>query len=114
VRLAVEGAAAPLPRHVSRELLRIAQEALSNAVHHASARHIDVRLCYDEGSVKLSVSDDGRGFDASASPGAAAGHFGLVGMRERAASIGAFAVESQPGKGTKVEVTVNMREQHDA
>jgi signal transduction histidine kinase len=113
VRVQVEGTAVPLDRHVSRELLRIAQEALSNALHHAAARHIDVRLCYDHECVKLTVSDDGRGFDPGAAPGAGAGHFGLVGMRERASSIGAFAVDSQPGKGTKVEVTVTMREQPD-
>jgi signal transduction histidine kinase/ligand-binding sensor domain-containing protein len=110
VRVEAEGAATPLPAHISRELLRIVQEALSNALKHAQAAHIEVRLCYDHDSVRLSVRDDGRGFDPQVAPGTTAGHFGLAGMRERAAAIGALAVESVPGRGTKVEVTIPRQE----
>jgi signal transduction histidine kinase len=110
VRLHAEGAATALPPRIRRELLRIAQEALSNALTHAQARHVEVRVTHDQDSVRLSVHDDGRGFDPGAAPGSTTGHFGLVGMRERAAAIGALAIESQPGRGTTVEVTIRKRE----
>jgi signal transduction histidine kinase len=85
----------------------MAQEAVNNAVKHAGARYIKVRLWYDKAHVRLRVSDDGRGFD----PGmvVAAGHFGLVGMRERAARVGAaLTVDSRPGRGTTVEVILPL------
>jgi signal transduction histidine kinase/ligand-binding sensor domain-containing protein len=107
VRVEVEGKPAPLPAGVETELLRIAQEALANALKHAEARHIEVRLCYEGGGVKLSVSDDGRGFEPDQAPGAGAGHFGLVGLRERAARLGPLTISSRPGEGTRVEVTVS-------
>jgi ligand-binding sensor domain-containing protein/anti-sigma regulatory factor (Ser/Thr protein kinase) len=110
----VQGAEVPLPPHVQRELLRIAGEAMTNARKHAQPRHIDVRLCYEEDRVTLTVRDDGSGFDPERAPGSADGHFGLLGMRERAAGIGALVIESRPGQGTKVEVVVNRRELHDA
>ena len=105
--LEVEGKPAPLPASLETELLRIAQEAITNALKHAEARHIEVRLCYEGGGVKLSVSDDGRGFEPEQAPGAAAGHFGLVGMRERAARLGPIEITSRPGGGTRVQVTVS-------
>jgi signal transduction histidine kinase len=105
--LVVEGRPRPLPAAVSSELGRIAQEAVTNACKHANARHIDVRLCYEEGGVLLSVRDDGCGFEPAEAPGAAAGHFGLTGMRERAARLGQLEVRSAPGKGTQVTVKVS-------
>jgi signal transduction histidine kinase len=88
---------------VEDELHRIAGEAIANALRHAGARSIEGRLCYDGQSVTLTISDDGTGFDASASP--PAGHFGLAGMRERAARIGA-KLEIRSGPGTTIEVRV--------
>jgi signal transduction histidine kinase len=98
-----EGAPAPLAHPVEDELFRIAQEAVSNALQHAGARTIEVRLCYDARTVTLTISDDGVGFD----PGAAAreGHFGLTGMRERAAHIAA-KLEVLSGPGTTITVRV--------
>jgi signal transduction histidine kinase/ligand-binding sensor domain-containing protein len=113
VRVRVEGTARPLPRQVSRELLRIAGEALHNALRHAQATHVDVHLVAEADRVQLRVQDDGRGFDPQAARGPGAGHFGLVGMRERAASIGSFLLESRPGQGTTVEVTISERELKD-
>ena len=112
VRLRIEAGCAglTLAQHPRRELLRITQEALSNAINHAQAARIDVALARKGTSVTLTVSDDGRGFDLVQAPGADAGHFGLVGMRERAGSIGALVVESRPGQGTKVEVTVDLQQ----
>jgi signal transduction histidine kinase/ligand-binding sensor domain-containing protein len=105
--LVVEGKAVRLPADVEGELSRIVQEAVSNALKHAEARHIVVRLCYEGGGVQLSISDDGRGFDPDQAPGASAGHFGLVGIRERAARLGQLTVESRPGEGTRIAVTVS-------
>jgi ligand-binding sensor domain-containing protein/signal transduction histidine kinase len=105
-RLAVEGEPSALPESVEVELLRIVQEAVTNALKHADARHIEVRLCYELEGVKLSVRDDGRGFEPEQVAGARAGHFGLVGMRERAARLGQLSITSAPGRGTTVALAL--------
>ena len=104
----VGGTLRPLPKQVENNLLRIGQEAVNNAVRHASAQNISVRLVFDATSVRLSVKDDGRGFDAEASgSNGAGGHFGILGMRERAREMGGeVSVESRPGEGCEVEVDV--------
>lgn len=102
--LAVEGDGR-LPPQLESELDRITQEALNNALKHAQAQRIDVQLRQGEQTVALEIADDGVGFD----PGAAGarGGFGLRGMAERAARLGGrLAVESRPGKGTRVRVEV--------
>jgi signal transduction histidine kinase/streptogramin lyase len=98
-----QGTPAPLAHPVEDELFRIAQEAVSNALQHAGARAVEVRLCYDAPTVTLTISDDGGGFDPEAP--APQGHFGLTGMRERAARIGAtLAVTGAPGTTVTVRV----------
>jgi signal transduction histidine kinase/ligand-binding sensor domain-containing protein len=107
VRLRLRLADGPtgLSAEAEYQVARIAQEAVGNAVRHAAAANVEVDLTDDGGRVRLAVSDDGRGFDAGASP--PAGHYGLIGMRERAAQIGAqLRVDSRPGGGTRVSVTV--------
>lgn len=91
------------PPDVAHALMRIAQEALMNAVNHAEATRIGVRLASpSEGLLRLSIVDNGRGF----APEAASSGFGLAGMRERAMIIGAdFTLVSEPGAGTEVIVT---------
>ena len=92
---------------VEQALYRIAQEALSNAVHHAGARSLTVELALDGDILSLLVADDGRGFDPQAP--AAGGHFGLPGMRERAQRIGgALQITSRPGSGTRVQCRVQV------
>lgn len=87
-------------------LLRIAQEALSNAVRHARARTVCVELAVGPGVVTLVVRDDGRGFDPDARA-VRARRLGLTSMRERAAALGGtLAVESAPGAGTAVRAEV--------
>ena len=87
-------------------LLRIAQEAVLNAVKHSNTRSVLVALDHTRNRVQLLVRDDGTGFDSSAAP--RPGHFGVVGMRERAAHIGAtFGLKSTPGAGTAVLVTID-------
>jgi signal transduction histidine kinase len=91
------------PAAIETELDRIAQEALNNALKHARAGRIAVRLQQGQGRVALEVEDDGAGFDPTQAK--AGGGFGLTGMAERAARIGArLAVESQPGAGTRIRV----------
>jgi signal transduction histidine kinase/ligand-binding sensor domain-containing protein len=76
------------PREVQYHLLRIAQEAVTNAVRHAGARTIEVGLANGDGVLRLTVSDDGRGFDPEAAGAGDGVHWGLVGMRERALQVG--------------------------
>jgi signal transduction histidine kinase len=106
----VQGAPTPLAPHVSRELLLIAQEAVTNALRHGAARTIETILRYEGDRVIVRIQDDGRGFDTSQAPGPDAGHFGLQGMRERAAALGPLTIESRPGGGTTVEIAVARRE----
>ncbi|MGK4904835.1 GAF domain-containing sensor histidine kinase [Streptomyces albus] len=95
-----------LPSTQEEALLRVAQEALHNALRHAGAEHVRVTLARRGPSVVLTVTDDGTGFD----PGAvrsAGRHLGLVSMRDRAAGVGgSLTVHSEPGKGTVVAMEV--------
>ncbi len=107
VRTTVAGQPRPFALAVENNLLRIGQEALTNAVKHGHAPHVEVRLGYEAHSFRLEVRDDGRGFDPGAA--AASGRFGLIGMRERAHEIGArLEVRSAMGGGTAVAVTVPL------
>jgi signal transduction histidine kinase len=95
-----------LPREVELSLYRIAQEALNNVMHHARASHASLRITFGE-DVRLDVTDDGVGFIVPTSPTdfAPSGHFGLLGIRERADLIGArFEVQSDAGRGTRLSV----------
>lgn len=93
-----------LGREGELALYRVLQEALSNAVRHAGARSVEVRIAPDGGAVAASVEDDGAGFDPAAQE-AAHPCLGLFGMRERAHYAGgSAAVESAPGRGTRVTV----------
>jgi signal transduction histidine kinase/ligand-binding sensor domain-containing protein len=100
--------ASDLSRGASLALFRIAQEALGNAVKHAKARRISVRLTRVNGSVALAVSDDGIGFDRNQL--GSLGGLGLVTMRERAGQLnGTFEFESAPDHGTTVRATIPFR-----
>ncbi len=110
VRLHLDLSDEPVTLSVDAEyhLLRIAQEAVGNAVRHAKPTRLDVTWRSEGDRLRLTVSDDGRGFDVTAPP--PAGHFGLIGIHERAVRIGAeLRVESQPGRGTTVRVTLRSR-----
>lgn len=102
----IRGTAYRLPAEVENNLLRIGQEALTNAIKYAGASEIRVELLYDDAQCCLRVKDDGRGFGVGSVPHL--GGFGLLGMSERAERIGAqLRIESQPGQGTKIVVTVD-------
>lgn len=106
VSVETEGEPRALQPEVNTTLFRVAQEALTNVVKHADARHVTVRLRYEGESVRLEVDDDGRGFDLqAASLAAGAPSWGLAGMQERASLLGgALTVETSPGAGTRIEV----------
>ena len=105
-RLVVEGEVA-LPAKAEEELYRIAQEALNNALKHASPTMVTVTIRADGGRVELEIADNGKGFDLQAVSGEAG--IGLSSMRERASKLGAtLAVVSAPGQGTSVKVTLKM------
>jgi signal transduction histidine kinase len=103
-RLLVEGSD-QVPAAIEEDLYRIAEQALNNALKHASAASVTARIrCYSE-QVTLEVVDNGRGFDPEAARDR--GGQGLVSMRERAANVGGkLAVLSSPGQGTTVRVVV--------
>jgi signal transduction histidine kinase len=87
-------------------IFRITQEALTNVVKHADADTVRITLAYRERSVLLAVADDGRGFSQTRG---ADGGFGLIGMRERVASVnGALDIESKRGAGTRLAVEIPL------
>ena len=105
----VGGTFRPLPPQVENNLLRIAQEAVNNAVRHARAENIYVNLLFDTRSVRLSVRDDGRGFDPGEQASGRNGHFGILGMRERAEEMGgSLSIDSDPERGSEVSVGVPL------
>ena len=94
---------------VERAVMRIVGESLRNVAQHAHATNAKLSLDYEDEAISVTVEDDGRGFDpettlASAPSG---GHFGMLGMRERAEGIGGtLVVMSRPGQGTIVKATI--------
>ncbi|MEV6763325.1 GAF domain-containing sensor histidine kinase [Streptomyces sp. NPDC051105] len=95
-----------LPAAQEEALLRVAQEALHNALRHSGAEHVDVTVNRRGGGAVLRVTDDGSGFDPHLTRSAGR-HLGLVSMRDRAGGVGGtLTVESAPGKGTTIEMEV--------
>ena len=96
-----------LPSQLEQNIFRIAQEAVVNAVKHARAQMIWVGLEIRDRVLHLTIKDDGKGFEPSDTSSARAGHFGIVGMKERTERLGGtFSLTSRPGSGTQVEVVV--------
>lgn len=108
--LAVSGEALGLGPAMAAEAAEVAREAMRNAFRHAGATRIEVRLAYGARELALEVADDGRGIDAPVlRAGARDGHWGLVGMRERAARIGGrLSIDSGAGRGTTVGLVVPL------
>lgn len=115
VDISVTGEAVPLGRTISHNLLRIAQEATTNAFRHAKARRIVVRLDYQPASMAMTIADDGIGFQSSDVLHSSRGHLGLPGMRARVKKLkGTFDIVSAPGKGTTIRVDVPIQENQNA
>jgi signal transduction histidine kinase len=104
----VTGNPAVLSYTLVNNLFRIVQEALANAVNHAHAGSIAVRVEYRKPGVLIEVEDDGTGFDSRCAPGPEEGHFGLVGMRERCASINANFELQSTSSGTIVRIRAEV------
>jgi signal transduction histidine kinase len=95
--------------NVERELLRIAQEAVTNVERHACARRVCVSTRCEHDWLVLEVSDDGVGLRLSPEEAVSQGRYGVLGMRERAESVGGrVSVQSAPGRGTVVRCAVPM------
>lgn len=102
VRLIIGTLGQPLPPPIKTTFYRVAQEAMNNAIKHARASHIDLKLVETTAGVELIICDDGLGFDVNA---ISVSGFGLYHMRERASENGSYLlVDSQPGHGTTVKL----------
>lgn len=103
------GAATGLPTEHEHELLRIAQEAVSNAVRHARPRTVRIAIAEESSHWVLTIADDGQGMEHLPALYARQG-FGLTNMRERAQAIGAlWQIDSRPGEGTRIRVQLPRR-----
>jgi signal transduction histidine kinase/ligand-binding sensor domain-containing protein len=107
VQFMVGGNERPLSHAIAEDVSEIGQEALRNALKHAGNRAIVARLHYGPASFDLSVRDDGGGMDDEVLRSGLPGHYGLVGMRERAARVQAeLIIQSERGRGTTVQLSV--------
>jgi signal transduction histidine kinase len=98
-------------QELERTVYRVVQEALTNVAKHAEAQRVAFELDIDEGRLRLSIRDDGVGFDPSQRPGDA---FGLVGMRERIElAFGELEIDSEPGRGTDLRATIPLAGGHN-
>ena len=105
VEFSTRGTAVRFARPVAEDLLRIVQQAVDNALKHARASSIRIEIAFHKKEVRLQIKDDGKGFDVRT----VRRGVGLVGMRERAKEIGGrFTLNSKPGKGTRIEVTIPL------
>ncbi len=112
VTLQVQGSPVRLTPEVEVVLYRVAQEALRNAEQHSGASRIQLKLSFGRDEVRLTVTDDGGGFEVPAAPGGflGVGRLGLMGMYERALLIGAtLTIDSTRGEGTVVALTVDTQ-----
>lgn len=111
ITITIDPAADQLPAHMAGSLLQILREAVNNSLIHARPSSIELRVGIDTAQdvVIASVADDGNGFVIGKQAGPEARHFGLTGMRERAADLeGSLAIRSAPGAGTTVVVSAPL------
>ena len=110
VDVAVQGNPVPLHSVVHDDTMWIAREALTNACRHSKAEHLDIQITYAAKEFRLMIQDDGIGVNANAFLAHYSGHFGLIGMRERAEAMGArFNVRSNNGNGTSILLSLPAR-----
>jgi len=109
VEFQCQGTERRLPPSVELAFYRMAQEALNNVARHAQAAHACLNISFTPQDITLQVSDDGKGFEVPKNPAefAQSGHFGLLGLHERAELISAdLEIRSSPGQGTRLTVTL--------
>jgi signal transduction histidine kinase len=104
----VTGRERRLPTVIENNVLRLGQEAITNAIKHSRAKNISVLLHFGDKNFFLTVTDDGCGFDP-APPPTSVGGFGLVGMRERAAELnGNLNLSTAANKGTEIKLSIPL------
>jgi len=107
VEVKAVGRVRPLSELIEDNLLRVAQEALTNIIKHSRASHATITLDYGPQNVGLTIQDDGIGFMVHEQAGPRQGHFGLLGITERTTRLrGKLFLTSQPGKGTTVQAMI--------
>ena len=107
IEVSVSGTPIPLGRTINHNLLRIAQEATTNAIRHAKSQLVTMQLAFGTDAVSLSISDDGVGFVPDAVLQDKVGHLGLRGIRNRVRKLsGKLIVESAPNRGTSIRIIV--------
>jgi ligand-binding sensor domain-containing protein/signal transduction histidine kinase len=110
VTLEVAGEIPELPDATNRALLLVGREAIRNAQAHAAGTEVSVRLSFGAARLRLEIADNGRGFEPATGRLAAAGHFGILGMRERMEQIGGgLEISSQPDGGTVVAAVLFLK-----
>ena len=111
--LQTDAAVPPLPSRTVHHLRMIAREAVTNALKHARAQQIRLALEMTDGGLRMTIADDGCGFDPAAPRSRQAGHFGCIGIEERCEKLGATAHwRSAPGQGTTVEIRLPVETSH--
>jgi signal transduction histidine kinase/ligand-binding sensor domain-containing protein len=110
VKVETSGKPVVLDPLVEHDIMMVAREAVSNAIRHARPNEVALGIHFQRGRMRMTVHDDGCGFDPAQIAAEDGGHFGLIGMRERTERLGGhFAVRSAPGKGTELCVEVPTR-----
>jgi signal transduction histidine kinase len=113
VQVETTGEVRPLPPSITSVVLRIAREAVTNAVRHSNADAVFLTLRYGRRALRLTVADRGQGFVVDPELRAYGGHLGLLGMRERASEAGGrLMIESAPGQGTTICLTMPIERAH--
>jgi ligand-binding sensor domain-containing protein/signal transduction histidine kinase len=110
MRFETSGRPVALDPLIEHDIMMVAREAVYNAIRHGHPHEVSLRIHFQRGRMRLSVLDDGCGFEPGEVLPQTGGHFGLIGMRERTERLGGhFAVRSAPGKGTELCVDVPVR-----
>src|SRR5262245_33635058 len=110
LNFSVQGAPGKIDIVLEHHLLRICEEALANVVKHAQATRVETVLDFTSNEVQLQVRDNGRGFEPKSLRASKRGHFGLLGIKERVASLfGVLSVDSAPGRGTRLLLTIPIK-----
>jgi signal transduction histidine kinase len=112
LRVHARGSERRLPAALEANLLRIAQECVANTVQHAHARKMEIGLVYTAEVLKMAIDDDGCGFDPALAPGAEQGHFGITGVRERAAHMRAQIEIRSGSAGTHIGLQIPLPRPH--
>jgi signal transduction histidine kinase len=109
VKLSLDEVATELQPEVEYNLLRIVREAVNNSVKHAGASEIEVKLRAASDALNISIRDDGSGFQPEDAAAPGPGHYGIIGMKERASKIGAsLDLSTSEGKGTTITLRLPL------